>query len=248
MSNKVLLAGESWMSYTTHVKGFDSFYTSKYETGEKWIKNALENGGYEVNFLPNHLAGEYFPFKMSELKEYSCIILSDIGSNTLLLSSNTFEKSLPMPNRCELIKDYVLDGGSLLMIGGYMTFSGVDAKGKWGMTPVQDVLPVKIINTDDRKEHPEGIKPVLKHEHDALKHIKGEWPHFLGYNFTIPLEDADIPITIDADPLIAFCEKGKGRSAVFTSDCAPHWGPPEFIEWKYYNFLWNGILDWLTKK
>ena len=27
MSKKVLLAGESWMSYTTHVKGFDSFYT-----------------------------------------------------------------------------------------------------------------------------------------------------------------------------------------------------------------------------
>ena len=23
MSKKVLLAGESWMSYTTHVKGFD---------------------------------------------------------------------------------------------------------------------------------------------------------------------------------------------------------------------------------
>ena len=35
MNKKVLLAGESWMSYTTHVKGFDSFYTSVYETGEK---------------------------------------------------------------------------------------------------------------------------------------------------------------------------------------------------------------------
>ena len=46
MSKKVLLAGESWMSYTTHVKGFDSFYTSTYETGEKWLKAALEAGGY----------------------------------------------------------------------------------------------------------------------------------------------------------------------------------------------------------
>ena len=43
---KVLLAGESWMSYTTHVKGFDSFYTSVYETGEKWLKKALEENGY----------------------------------------------------------------------------------------------------------------------------------------------------------------------------------------------------------
>ena len=36
MAKKVLLAGESWMSYTTHVKGFDTFYTSVYETGEKY--------------------------------------------------------------------------------------------------------------------------------------------------------------------------------------------------------------------
>ena len=69
MSKKVLLAGESWMSYTTHVKGFDSFYTSVYETGEKWLKAALEEGGYEVTFMPNHLAGEEFPFTMEELKE-----------------------------------------------------------------------------------------------------------------------------------------------------------------------------------
>lgn len=51
MSKKVLLAGESWMSYTTHVKGFDSFYTSTYETGEKWLKKALEKNGYEVTFF-----------------------------------------------------------------------------------------------------------------------------------------------------------------------------------------------------
>ena len=41
---KILLAGESWMSYTTHVKGADAFYTSVYETGEKWLKAALEKG------------------------------------------------------------------------------------------------------------------------------------------------------------------------------------------------------------
>ena len=69
MGKKVLLAGESWMSYTTHVKGFDAFYTSKYETGEKWLKAALEAGGYEVEFLPNHLATDQFPFTMEELKQ-----------------------------------------------------------------------------------------------------------------------------------------------------------------------------------
>ena len=48
---RVLLAGESWMSYTTHVKGFDSFYTSVYETGEKWLKGALEKEGMKSHFF-----------------------------------------------------------------------------------------------------------------------------------------------------------------------------------------------------
>ena len=126
---KVLLAGESWMMYTTHVKGFDAFYTSRYETGEKWLKAALEKGGYEVEFLPNHLANEEFPFTKEELKQYSCVILSDIGANTLLLPGATFDASTKMPNRVNLIRDYVMDGGALVMVGGYMSFSGIDAKG-----------------------------------------------------------------------------------------------------------------------
>ena len=45
MSKRVLLAGESWMSYTTHVKGVDAFYTSTFETGEKWFRQAVEAAG-----------------------------------------------------------------------------------------------------------------------------------------------------------------------------------------------------------
>ena len=54
MSKKVLLAGESWMSNTTHTKGFDSFFTGVYETGETRLVEALEANDYEVTFLPNH--------------------------------------------------------------------------------------------------------------------------------------------------------------------------------------------------
>lgn len=248
MSKKVLLAGESWMSYTTHVKGFDSFYTSTYETGEKWLKAALEKAGYEVDFLPNHLASSEFPFTLEELNKYSAVILSDIGANTLLLPVETFTKSVKMPNRCNLIRDYVLQGGSLLMVGGYLTFSGVDAKGKWQDTAVQEVLPVKILSTDDRMEHCEGVLPNVVAEHKALKGLPSEWPNLLGYNKTIAKEEAEVPVLIEGDPLVAFGVYGKGRSAVFTSDCAPHWAPPEFVEWKYYDSMWKGIVNWLTEK
>lgn len=248
MNKRILLAGESWMSYTTHVKGFDSFYTSTYETGEKWLKAALENGGYEVEFLPNHLAMEDFPFTMDELKAYDCVILSDIGANTLLLPSPTFAKSIKKPNRCNLLRDYVLEGGSLLMVGGYMTFSGIDAKGKWQDTAVQEVLPVQILNVDDRREHCEGVLPKVEGEHEALKGIPKEWPSMLGYNKTVAKSEAVVPVTIEGDPLIAFAAYGKGKSGVFTSDCAPHWAPPEFVEWEYYNKMWQGIVNWLTAK
>lgn len=85
MIKKILIAGESWVSSTTHIKRFDTSYTSTYEEGMSWLKEALEKGGYEVTFLPNHLAPEKFPFILEEIQQYGGVILSDIGSNTLLL-------------------------------------------------------------------------------------------------------------------------------------------------------------------
>ncbi|MGJ0846013.1 glutamine amidotransferase [Tissierella praeacuta] len=247
MVKKVLIAGESWMSYTTHVKGFDTFYTTVYEEGVGFIKKAIENAGYEVDYIPNHLAPEKFPTTMEEIKEYSCVILSDIGSNTLLLPHKTFTKSIRTPNRCDLIKDYVKDGGAFLMVGGYMSFTGIDAKTRYGQTSIKDILPVKCLDMDDRAEHPEGIVPVTVREHDAIKGLPAEWPHFLGYNKTIAIPEGEVLATIGGDPFIAVGNFGKGKSAVFTSDCAPHWGPPEFVNWEFYDELWKGILDYLTK-
>ncbi len=248
MSKRILLAGESWMSYTTHVKGFDSFYTSSYETGEKWLKAALEKGGYTVDFMPNHLANEDFPFTMEALNAYDCVILSDIGANTLLLPTATFTKSIKKPNRCNLIRDYVLQGGALVMVGGYLTFSGVDAKGKWQDTAVAEVLPVGILSVDDRMEHCEGVTPKVECQHPVLEGIPENWPALLGYNKTIAKAEAEVLVTIEGDPLVALGSYGKGKSAVFTSDCAPHWAPPEFVEWEHYDGMWQGLLNYLTQR
>ena len=248
MVTRILLAGESWMSYTTHVKGADAFYTSVYETGEKYLKAALEEGGYEFTFLPNHLATEEFPFTMDGLRQYDLIILSDIGANTLLLPTLTFTRSQIQPNRCSLIKNYVLEGGALLMIGGYLTFSGVDAKGKWQDTPVQDVLPVRILPTDDRMEHCEGVHAeVTLPDHPAFAGIEGEWPPVLCYNKSTIKPEAELAATVCGDPFIAFGSYGEGKSAVFSSDCSPHWAPPEFCNWKYYDVLFKNILDYIAK-
>lgn len=247
--SKILIAGESWMSHTIHVKGFDSFTTSVYEEGVEYIKKALEEGGYEVDFLPNHLAADKFPTTLEELNQYEAVILSDIGSNTLLLPKSVFTQGKKLPNRLELVKEYVEKGGSFLMVGGYMSFTGIDAKTRYGETAVKDILPIKMLDTDDRVEAPQGFHPQVVKEHEILNGIPKEWPHFLGYNKTIALEDkGEHLVTIDGDPFISVMECGKGRTAIFTSDCAPHWGPVEFLNWEYYNKLWINILNWMTKK
>ena len=55
MSKKILLVGESWMSFTTHVKGFDTFYTSVYETGKEWIEKAIIEAG-QIKRIPINIA------------------------------------------------------------------------------------------------------------------------------------------------------------------------------------------------
>lgn len=247
MRKKILIAGESWSSTTTHTKGFDSFITTAYEEGVKWLQSALEKQ-YDVTFMPNHVAAIDFPETMEGMKQYDLVILSDIGANTLLLPPKTFSRSEKTPNRCNLIADYVLDGGSLCMIGGYLTFTGIDAKGRWGQTRVAEVLPVTLIKEDDRCENPQGISPdILAPTHPAFAGIPVQWPEFLGYNKTLPRDDCPVLATIDGDPFVAVGAFGKGRSAVFTSDCSPHWAPTEFCDWEHYATFWNNLAAFLLQ-
>lgn len=246
---KVLIAGESWMKHTIHVKGFDTFNTCEYEEGVAWLRAAFEKAGYEVTFLPNHLAAEQFPTTREEIDIYDAVVLSDIGANTLLLSPATFNRSERAVNRCDLMCDYVRDGGSLCMVGGYMSFSGIDAKARYGQTSLAGILPVKCLDRDDRVEMPQGFVPeITEPGHPVFKGIEGDWPFFLGYNETLPIEEGEVVATLNGDPFIAVREYGKGRTAAFGSDCAPHWGPPEFVNWEHYNTFWGNLLDWLTVK
>lgn len=248
MRKKVLFVGESWSATLMEVKGFNSFYSSKYETGLGWIDKAIEKAGYEFVYMPNHIANDQFPFTLEELNEYSCIVLSDVGADTLLIPSATFGASKILPNRCQLIKEYVLGGGGLLMIGGYMTFNGVGGQGKWWATPVQDVLPVQLLPYDDRMEHCEGVRAeVTLPDHPVFAEIEGEWPPVLGYNKSTIKPGSELAATVCGDPFIAFGSFGKGRSAVFSSDCSPHWAPPEFCNWKYYDVLFKNIIDYIVK-
>ena len=189
----------------------------------------------------------HFPDTVEQLQEYDAVILSDCGSNTLLLHPQTF-KGVRRGNRLVALCDYVEQGGGLFMCGGYLSFSGVANKARYAMTPLAKVLPVEVLNYDDRMEYPQGVTPVMQDtEHPVLKGVAPEWPHFLGYNKIKAKPQAQLIATIgENDTFMAGMEYGAGRSFAFASDCVEHWGSPEFVAWESYPTLFGNILRWVT--
>ncbi|MFI0843948.1 glutamine amidotransferase [Mesorhizobium sp. IMUNJ 23232] len=249
MAGKVLIAGETWFTTSVHTKGFDSFTTTTFHEGYSFLKAALEASGHQVEIIENHVAPTNFPDSPEALSRYSTVILSDIGANTLLLHPNTWLRSDRSANKLHAIADYVKGGGGLIMVGGYLTFTGIEAKGCWKDTVVEACLPVRLMTTDDRQEHPEGIVgEIVKPDHPVLAGVDGALPALLGYNRTSLAPGAELLAKIDGDPLVAVTEAGKGRTAVFTSDCSPHWCPTDFVNWQGYRQLWSNLCAWTGRQ
>lgn len=245
---KVLFVGESWIVHETHQKGFDVFTSVKYEEGGRGFIKSLEKSGAEVDYMPCHVAQHSFPNTLEALLNYDVVILSDIGSNTLLLHDDTFRKGKRRNNALMAIKDYVKAGGGFAMMGGYLSFQGIDAKAKFAGTVIEEILPIKMMDTDDRYESPEGIRPeIINENHPILNGVSKEWPHFLGYNILKEKANSNVIAKCGNHVFMASCEYGEGRSFVFASDIAPHWGSPEFVEWESYDKLFGNMLNWLSK-
>ncbi len=245
---KVLIAGETWIKHIIHVKGFDSFTNSEYGEGIGWFREAMKSGDIEMTHIASHDVAEKFPSTVEELQKYDAVILSDVGSNTILMNINTFTHSAVQPNRLNVIKEYVEAGGGFAMIGGYMSFQGIDCRGQYKDTAIEEILPVNLMSTDDRSEHPEGVHfEIIQPDHPILNGIPNEWPHFLGYNRLKAKEGADVIAEHNGHAFISTIQYGKGRTFAFASDCAPHWGPKEFVEWEHYNAFWVNVVKWLAK-
>ena len=177
----VLVVGESWIKHTVHLKGFDQFHTTEYEEGAGVFLAALEDAGYRVTYIRAHEVSSRFPVTREELDTFDVVILSDIGSNSFLLCDETFQRSERTTNRLVLLADYVKGGGGLLMAGGYMSFSGIDGRARYQASPLAHVLPVTMLDRDDRVEVPEGLVATFPNpDHTALGGTPADWPILLG--------------------------------------------------------------------
>ncbi|XBH20764.1 glutamine amidotransferase [Jonesiaceae bacterium BS-20] len=244
---KVLLAGESWVSAVVDHKGFDAFAHTQVHIGCAKFMEVLRDSGHEVTHLKSHDVAAEFPLTIEELNAYDVVILSDVGANTLLLPPQVFEEGKRAPNRFTLLKEWVNNGGGLMMAGGYLSFQGFQAMANYAGTAIEEILPVNISRWDDRKETPEGISGELTGvAHEVVSGLDQTWPALLGYQILEPKTDATVLATIEDAPLLAVREVGKGRTLAFASDISPHWAPEEFMAWEGYQSLFSNSVTWLA--
>ncbi len=242
---RVLVVGESWIKHTVHMKGFDHFQSTEYEEGATVFLDGLAESGFAVTYLRAHEISAKFPTSAAQFHAYDVVVLSDIGANSFLLCDETFLRSQVSVNRLELLAQYVEAGGGLLAVGGYLSFSGIDAKARWGRSPLARVLPVEVLDRDDRVEMPQGVSTTFDEPaHRVLGGTPPEWPLLLGYNEVVARSGSTVVARCGADPLLVVGAVGQGRSVAFTSDLAPHWAPPEFMSWEHYRGLWAAVLTW----
>jgi uncharacterized membrane protein len=243
----LLMVGESWVKHTVHLKGFDQFHTTNYEEGADVFLGAMAESGYDVTYIRAHEVSSRFPKAKDGLEPFDVVVLSDIGANSFLLCDETFMRSERTTNRLAELAAYVEGGGGLVMVGGYMSFSGIDGRARYGTSPLARVLPVEMLDRDDRVETPEGIVPKVETAgHAILGGIRGEWPFLLGYNRVVAKAGSTVIAQCNGDPLLVAGSAGKGRAVAFTSDLAPHWAPPEFLAWPNYRPLWASIMKWAS--
>ncbi len=241
---RILLAGESWMTYQLHVKGRAGFTVGGYGEGFEHLRAFAQAAGHEVRVIPNELVARDFPRDPRALADYDVVVLSDLPSDSLLLTDRVLDGT-PSADGIAAVCSYVADGGGLVMVGGYMSFAGHGGAARYGSTQLAEVLPVIMSDYDDRCERPAGIVPAVRvPDHPTMAGIEGPWPVLLGYNRVIAKPDAEVVATVGADPLLVVADHGRGRVAAYTSDLSPHWASQGFMGWPLLPTLWTNLLAW----
>jgi uncharacterized membrane protein len=251
MAVKVLYIGDSETVINRYAVGADVFEQSWFNDNGKYLRNALA-GREDVSVrhvIPANVPAE-FPATAEELAQYDVVIFSDVGYNTMLFYPGlTPPYEYPLgPDRCRLVADFVRAGGGFIMVGGYLSFAGFNGIARYHGTIIEEALPVTISPYDDRVEVVEGFRfEVVDPEHPVVAGLDWADASFTmcGYNRVALKPEAQLIARHGDDPIIVTGSYGRGRTAIFASDFAPHWGG-DFIRWPGYPQFWAQMLTWLV--
>lgn len=198
-----------------------------------------------------HMSPEAF---YERLKWATTIIFADVETKCLMLHPHFFQRAkwvdepLVFPDRFDLLRTWVTDGGHFHMNGGWLSFAGELGKGGWGRSRFHDVLPVECLQHDDLIESTAGfeIRCSLP-EHPMVDGI--DWataPTLLGFNECTIRDGSECIVEIANcgrwHPLLAARRLGKGRVTSWTTGASPHWGI-NFMKWKSYTQFWTQVFS-----
>ncbi|MCK4872032.1 MAG: hypothetical protein KAS72_04830 [Phycisphaerales bacterium] len=249
----VLYVGDSEIVVSKYLVGADSFEQANFNDNSRFFREAVARLGFvEMTHINPHDVPLQFPGTIDELTRFDVVIFSDVGYNSIVFYPGLkppYEYPLG-PNRINLVKEFVERGGGFIMIGGYLSFSGFNAIGGYHNTAIEEILPVEILPYDDRVEKTDGfVFNIVERDHPVTTGIPWDKTEFTlcGYNKLTLRDGATLIAEYDGDPFIACRQWGNGRTAVFASDCAPHW-VGDFKDWEYYPQFWGQMIKWLAGK
>ena len=250
---RVLLAGETFTLVQAAVSGFSIGQSSRYANGATHFLAAMQGTDFLIEQLPSERCEGDFPQSPEALQDYSAVILSDIGALTLLSTPESRQGHVSV-NRLRLLCDYVGNGGSLMMAGGYTSYQGMEGQARFHETPVEDCLPVICLSHSDGIEAPEGLLPAVVTSHPIVAAAPSTWPPVLGMNRVIARTTPDTTLIADAEyrgrrlPVLAVREFGAGRTLAFMTDIGPHWMSQPFLDSENYRQLMRGMVGWLCRE
>lgn len=225
----------------------------------KFFIRALETiPGAEVVSQPSwemyHLTPEEFDERLSWA---DAIIFADVETQSLQLNPAFFTDQfsagdVTFPDRFDLLRAWVANGGHFHMNGGWFSFSGHQGYGGWGRSRWQKdtddrILPVGCLDGDDLIESSASYEVrATDVTHPAVDGI--DWsqvPPLLGFNETTRLPGTEVALEIRNGtawyPLLAQRSYGAGRTTAWTTGASPHWGL-NFMKWEHYDRFWRQLF------
>jgi uncharacterized membrane protein len=251
MAVRVLYIGDSETVISRYAVGADVFEQAYFNDNGRYLRNALagRDDVHISHIVPANVPSE-FPTTEAELAEFDVVIFSDVGYNSMIFYPGLMPPyTYPLgPDRCRMVADFVRNGGGFIMVGGYLSFAGINGIARYHGTIVEEILPVTISPYDDRIEMVEGFRfEIVDPSHPTVAGL--DWANagftMCGYNRVALKPGARLIARHGDDPIIATGTYGKGRTAVFATDFAPHWGG-DFILWPAYTQFWAQMLVWLS--
>ena len=187
------------------------------------------------------------------------IIFADVETKCMMLHPDFFtrakwgDKPVTFPDRFDLVKEWIKNGGHFHMNGGWYSFTGELSKGGWRRSRLHEVFPVECLEYDDLIESTDGYEVKCNYpDHPAVKDI--DWstiPPILGFNEVKKRNDGTNLLEVrngsDWHPLLSVREYGKGLTSAWMTGASPHWGI-NFMKWKEYPKFWRQLFTSLNKR